>query len=318
MIRFGIVGASGIARKFESDIIFTDNAIITAVSARNKETAEIYKKEYGVPFAYGSYLELAESNEIDAVYIATPHNFHYEQAILFMKHKKHVLIEKSISVNETQLLEMIQVAKENNVLMMEAMWTHFLPSARYVKDYIQGLGNLLEAYIDFGYDLLADNPKNRILQPELAGGSILDVGVYPISFYHLIQKTPIKDISAKATFTDTGVDAAVDIKIIDENNAKIYIKSSINKLQSNDARLIYEDGIIEMKDFSRCKELYIDGDRIDIDFIGEGFPHQIDSFVKTIENNQRENNIMNFEASLKCMRTMDKVRNLIGLKYPFE
>lgn len=318
MVKFGIVGANGIARKFKRDIKFVNDAKITAVSARNEETAERYKKEYNVEFAYPSYLALAKSDEIDAVYIATPHNFHYEQAIMFMKHKKHVLIEKSISVNETQLLEMIQVAKENKVLMMEAMWTHFLPSSRYIKDYIQSLGNLEKAYINFGYNLLGDNPKDRILKPELAGGSILDIGVYPISFYHLIKKEPIKEIQAKAVFTDTGVDAAVDIEITDQKNAKIYIKSSVNKLESNDARLIYEDGIIEMKDFSRCKEFYIDGDRIDIDYIAEGFPHQIESFVQSIESFQIENDIMNFEASLNSVRTMDRIREIIGLRYPFE
>jgi predicted dehydrogenase len=148
MIRFGIVGANGIARKFGRDIKLVENAKLTAVSARNSEKANKYKKEYEVDFAYPSYFELANSKEIDAVYIATPHNFHYEQAIMFMKHKKHVLIEKSVSVNEKQLREMIKVAKENNVLMMEAMWTHFLPSTRYVKDYIMNLGNLKEAYID--------------------------------------------------------------------------------------------------------------------------------------------------------------------------
>jgi len=318
MIRFGIVGAGGIARKFARDIKFVDNAKITAVSARNQATANKYKEEYEVEFAYPSYLELAKSKEVDAIYIATPHNFHHEHAIMFMKHKKHVLIEKAVSANEKQLVEMIACAKENNVLLMEAMWTHFLPSSRYVKDYIKGLGNLKEAYIDFGYDLLGDNPKERILKPELAGGSILDVGVYPISFYHFVQKSPIKEIKASAAFTDTGVDAACDIEITDENDAKIYIKSSVNKLQSNDARLIYEDGIIEMKDFSRSKELYIDGDRIDIDYIAEGFPHQIESFIESIQNNQIENGIMTFNASQICMKTMDEVRRLIGLKYPFE
>jgi len=318
MIRFGIVGANGIARQFARDIEFVDNARITAVSARNIKTANKYKTEYGVNYAYSSYLELAKSQEIDAVYIATPHNFHYEQAIMFMKHKKHVLIEKSIAVNEGQLLKMIKVAKENNVLMMEAMWTHFLPSSRYIKNYIKTLGNLKEAYIDFGYDLLGNNPKNRIIDPNLAGGSILDIGVYPISFYHLIQKTPIKEINAIAKFTESGVDASCDIEITDENNAKIYIKSSIDKQQSKDARLIYENGIIEMKDFSRCKELYIDGNRIDFEYIGEGFPHQIKSFVKTIENNEIENDIMTHEASLKSIRTMDQIRKIIGLTYPFE
>ncbi len=321
MVRFGIVGANGIARKFARDISLTENAVLTAVSARTSAQANKYKDDYKVPFAYSSYVELAESKEIDAVYIATPHNFHYEQAIMFMNHKKNVLVEKPIAVNQKQLEEMIRVAKKNNVLLMEAMWTHFLPSSQFIKKIIKSKtpGKLLEAHIDFGYSLIDNYPiERRLMNINLAGGSILDLGVYPISFYHFIQQTPIKSISAKAKFTNTGVDASCDIEIIDENDGHIYIRSSMNENLPNNAKMIFENGSIEMKDFSRSLEIYINGSKFEKKYEGEGFVHQIRSFAKTIENKEFENPIMTHQASLSCIKTMDKVREIIKLKYPFE
>lgn len=321
MVRFGIVGASGIAKKFARDIELVENAKITAVSARSKEKALKYKEEYHVPFAYSSYLELAKSDEIDAVYIATPHSFHHDQAILFMNHKKHVLVEKPISVNLSQLEEMIQVAKKNNVILMEAMWTHFLPATEFIKQTIMDarVGKLIEAHIDFGYALIGDYPKERrLLNINLAGGSILDLGVYPISFYHLIQKAPIKSMIANAVFTDTGVDATCIITITDENDGKIVIRSSMETNFPNHAKLVYENSTIEMIDFSRSTEVYINGTKFDIPYEGEGFVHQIRSFSESVENGLQENPIMTHQASIKCVKTMDYARKLIGLKYPFE
>jgi len=318
MVKFGIVGCGGIAKKFARDMEYVKNAKITAVSARNKETSQKYKEKYNVDFAYSSYLDLAKSKEIDAVYIATPHNFHYELAKMFMNQGKHVLIEKSITVNLKQLLELIHIAKVNNVLLMEALWTHFLPSSQYIKKLISSLGDLKEASIDFGYDLLGNNPKKRLLDLNLAGGSLLDIGVYPISFYHFIKKAPIKSITAKANFTATGVDAYCDINIVDENDARISIKSSIDRLLTNNATFIYENGTIKLIDFSRCEVFYVDGKKHEIPYINEGFPHQIQSFVDTIEGGKTENEIMTHRASINCMTTMDQVRNEIGLIYPFE
>lgn len=321
MVKFGIVGCGNIAKKFARDIKLTENAQLVAVSARNHEDALKYKSQFNVPFAYPSYLDMAKSNEIDAAYIATPHNFHYEQAIMFLKHKKHVLVEKPIAVNKAQLEEMIKVAKENDVLLMEAMWTHFLPSAQFVSDLVHrgDLGNLIEAHIPFGYCLLIAYPKEkRLLNPNLAGGSILDIGVYPISFFHLIQKQRIKTIKAEAKMTRTGVDASCDIHIVDELGAKIHIQSSISKNLSNDATLVYEKGTIFMKNFSRSKTVYVDKTKFKIPFEGEGFVHQIRSFSESVERGETENPIMTFNASMRCMETMDEARRQIGLKYPFE
>ena len=321
MVRFGIVGCGNIAKKFARDIKLTENAQLVAVSARNHQDALKYKSQFKVMYAYPSYLDLALSKEIDAVYIATPHNFHYEQAIMFLKHKKHVLVEKPIAVNISQLEEMIKIAKENNVLLMEAMWTYFLPSTQYVSELIHrgDLGNLIEAHIPFGYNLLIAYPKEkRLLNPNLAGGSILDIGVYPISFFHLIQKQRIKSIKAEATFTRTGVDASCDIHIVDELGAKILIQSSIKKFLSNNATLVYEKGKIIMKDFSRSTTVFVDKTKFHIPFEGEGFVHQIRSFSESVERGETENPIMTFNASMRCMQTMDEARRQIDLKYPFE
>ncbi len=321
MVRFGVVGAGGIANKFSRDINYVENALITAVSARTKEQAEKYKLRYNTKYTFSSYEAMAESDVIDAVYIATPHSFHYEHAILFMKNKKHVLIEKPIAVNHIQFREMVRVAKENNVLMMEAMWTHFLPSTIFIKNMIreEGLGKLLSAKIDFGYSLI-DNYQidKRLLNPNLAGGSILDIGVYPLSFYILIKQADTKELTAKAEFTHTGVDSFCEIEITDTNNAKIHVRSSIDRELPNNAELIYEKGVIKMIDFSRSKKVYINNTKYQIEFEGEGFVHEIRSFVNSIENNLFENPIMTHELSNSTIKLMDSIREIIGLKYPFE
>ncbi len=321
MVRFGIVGAGGIANKFSRDINYVEDALITAVSARTKEQAEEYKLRYSTKYAFSSYEDMAKSDVIDAVYIATPHSFHYEHAILFMKNKKHVLIEKPIAVNHIQFEEMVRVAKENNVLMMEAMWTHFLPSTIFIQNMIneEGLGKLLSAKIDFGYSLIENYQiDKRLLNPNLAGGSILDIGVYPLAFYQLIKQVDIIDLKAKAEFTQSGVDAFCEIEITNANNAKIHLRSSIDRELPNNAELIYEKGVIKMIDFSRSKEVYINNTKYNIEFEGEGFVHEIRSFVNSIENNLFENPIMTHELSDSTIKLMDSIREIIGLKYPFE
>lgn len=321
MIRFGIVGAGGIATKFARDINYVKNATITAVAARSEKKAILYKKQYKVKYAFSSYEEMAKSDVIDAVYIATPHSFHKEHALLFLEHKKHVLVEKPIAVNEAQFNEMVNSAKENKVLLMEAMWTHFLPSTIFIRDMIKDhiLGQLVKADIRFGYSLLVEYSKEkRLLNPVLAGGSLLDMGVYPVSFYNLIKQVPYTSLQANATFTKTGVDSTCNIEIVDQNKTVIHITSSIKKEFQNDAYLEFEKGTVHMKDFSRCKELFVNSNRYDIPYEGEGFVHEIRSFANSIEENLLENPVMTYEASRESMRLMDAVREKIQLKYPFE
>jgi predicted dehydrogenase len=321
MVRFGIVGAGGIAKKFINDIQLVENAELTAVSARTPEKASTYKKRYHAKFAFSSYEEMAKSDVIDAAYIATPHNFHFEQAILFMKNKKHVIIEKPIAVNTAQYEEMMKVAKENNVVMMEAMWTYFLPATLWLNRVVNNniLGKLLKAHIVFGFPLnIGKTKENRLLNPDLAGGGLLDLGVYPINYYLLLKHGEIKSFNAKADFTKTGVDSAGVIGIIDDDQTEFILKYSLNKILGDKATLKFENGEIIMKNFHGCQEVILNGHSISIPFEGEGFTHEIRSFVQSIENNESENSVLPMEHSRQSMLLLDKVREQIQLKYPFE
>jgi len=321
MVRFGIVGASGIAQKFARDIKLVENAEIAAVSARNSEQAKIYQKMYGTEYAFSSYEEMAKSDVIDAVYIAVPHNFHCELAILFMNNHKHVLVEKPLGVNQKEYQKMFDSSKENQVLLMEAMWTHFLPSTTYVKKIIDSkiLGKLKEAEIEFGYNLVENCPKTgRLLNKELAGGSLLDLGIYPVSFYNFISQSKIKEIKANAEFTDTGVDSETEIIINDEFGAKVTLRSSLKNKLGNDALLVYEFGVIKMIDFHRSVKVFINNQELDIPFEGEGFVAEIKSFTESIIKGENENQVSTFKRSLESINILDETRKLIGLKYSFE
>ncbi|MCK5761607.1 MAG: Gfo/Idh/MocA family oxidoreductase [Candidatus Izimaplasma sp.] len=321
MIRFGIVGAGVIAHQFAQDIRKCKDSKLVAIASRSIEKAEEFKDKYNLDYAYGSYEEMAKSNRIDAVYIATPHNFHKEQSILFMNSKIHVLCEKPISVNLRELNEMIDSAIGNKVLLMEAMWTRFLPATITVKEVVDSntLGKLKKINLEFGYDLIDDYPEEkRLLNPALAGGSLLDLGVYPISYLMHMQKDTIKYIKASSRIHKTGVDIETNMDIEFNDGSLATLTSCMDTDMNKPGILEFENGIIKVEDFSRSKRIFINGEPFDIPFIKGGFSYQINSFVNTLNNNLLENEIMTYNESRKVMKIMDQVRNTVGVKYPFE
>ncbi len=321
MVRFGIVGAGGIAKKFGKGIKLVENASLVAVSARSKERAAVYKRQYHTEFAFGSYEEMAKSDAIDAVYIATPHNFHYEQAMLFLKHKKHVLVEKPISINTKEFDEMAKTAKENGVVLMEAMWTYFLPATKFLKTIIKHeiLGKLKTATIVFGFPMtIGKNSEHRLLNPNLAGGGLLDLGIYPVDYYLLLKQGNTQSLTAKAEFSKSGVDLQGTIGLIDEAQTKFVLKYSLTKILGDRAKLDFEYGEIVMREFHGCQHIKLNGHWIPKPYEGEGFTHEIRAFVETIENNEPENQVMSLEQSRASMQLLDEIRTIIGFKYPFE
>lgn len=321
MIRFGIVGAGAIAQKFAVDIMKANNAVLTAVASRTYQKANEFKERFHLDYAFGSYKEMAESDTIDAVYIATPHNFHMEQTILFLKNGKHALVEKPISVNVHELNEMIIAAKNNDRLLMEGMWTRFLPVTKFVKEIVDSkkFGEVKGMNFEFGFDLIANyDEKKRLLNPHLAGGSLLDIGVYPISSVLHYMDNPIFHIDATALFHTTGVDTDCDMAITFENGVKANLKSSISKSTERQGVIIFENHKIILPNFWSGDHCFIDGIKHDFPFKAGGFEYQIDAFVETIQNGLTENDIMSFDESIRTMKVMDKIRDIIGLKYPFE
>ena len=323
MTRFGIVGAGRIARKFATDIRAVDNATITAVASRSLDRAREFAQEFGIEHAFGSYDDMAASDVVDAVYIATPHNFHHDQSILFMRHGKHVLCEKPIAVNTRELDAMIAVANEQKVVLMEAMWTRFLPVFRHLDETMQSgrYGDLQELRIELGMPLTVNaDPSGRILNPNLAGGSLLDVGIYPLSIFRFLTKDKIASMTVDASFTDTGVDAhvAIDITLANAAQSSVQLASAIDRDLWNSLTATFQHGHIEIPHFWWGNRLYEDDAVIEFPFTAGGFEYEIASFVETIQSGALENEIMTHAESRLVMKLMDDIRQQIGLQYPFE
>ncbi|MGK0458654.1 MAG: putative dehydrogenase, partial [Polaribacter sp.] len=205
-IRWGIIGLGNIANKFATDLARVENVELVAVASRNQQRAETFAVQHNSKRAYNSYENLVKDAEVDAVYIATPHSFHKEHAILCLQNKKAVLCEKPLAMNLEEVTEMILVARENNVLLMEALWTFFLPHFTYVLDIVKNekFGKLKNLEADFGFYRDFDE-TSRLFKKEVGGGSLLDIGIYPI-FAALAALGEPDSIDANATFFENGAD----------------------------------------------------------------------------------------------------------------
>jgi predicted dehydrogenase len=323
MIKFGIVGAGRIARKFATDIQFVANAKIVAIASQDAQRAKRFSEEFHIKNKFNCYSDMAEFKDVDAVYIATPHNFHKEQSILFLTHKKHVLCEKPIAVNYIEFEEMEKIAKLNNVLLMEAMWTRFLPAIRRLKEIVESniYGRLLEANISFGFDLASQiNESDRVLNPHLAGGSLLDLGVYCANLVDYISNDDILDLKAQCVMSKTNVDLSTDVTMMLANKQKTKIKwrSSINETLNNKAVLQFESGKIIIPNFWSATELDNNGVNETYFHKSGGFEYEIEAFASTILEGKFENQSMSLNDSKTVMKLLDKIREKIGLEYPFE
>jgi predicted dehydrogenase len=318
-IRWGIIGLGKIANKFATDLVTIENIELVAVASRSQQNADEFAAKYNCKKAYNSYLALVNDPEVDAVYIATPHSFHKEHAILCLQHKKAVLCEKPFAMNLQEVTEMITVAKENNVLLMEALWTFFLPHFNYVLEMVKSdkYGKLKEVEADFGFKSKYD-VESRLLKKEIGGGSLLDIGIYPI-FAALATLGNPDSIEAKATFFETGADSECTI-VFNYKEAKATLKSTLLEETPTEAIFTFEKAIIKIH--SRFHEpasvtVLENGKEQTTDFDCKtiGYSFEAEHFSQLIRDGKKESNIMTFEFSRNLITTLDKVRNSIGLEY---
>src|SRR5690606_25946526 len=246
VIKWGIIGLGKIAHKFAQDLLVVEHAELYAVASRSLDTASEFAKTYNVNVFYDSYEVLAKDNTIDAIYIATPHSFHKEHSILCLNHKKAVLCEKPFAMNLEEVEEMITTAKKNDTLLMEALWTYFLPHYQYVLEALktERYGKLLKLEADFGFKPEV-NMDSRVFNKLLGGGSLLDIGIYPI-FSALSTLGIPNHIDAKAEFFDNDVDASCDIIFSYDNDVKAYLKSTLLEKTPTKAIFYCEKGIIKI------------------------------------------------------------------------
>ncbi len=319
-IRWGILGCGKIAHKFAEDLCTISNASLHAVASRSLQKALEFGNIYKTPIAYGSYTELYEDDAIDVIYIATPHVFHYENTLMCLEHKKAVLCEKPFAMNQMQVKEMITVAKTNKVFLMEALWTYFLPHYRYVLNLIQSkeLGEVKSLKADFGFSTTFD-PNGRIFNKKLGGGSLLDVGIYPLFAALSILGYPEKT-EAQATIGKTGVDETCTMQLQYNKGVTATLFSAITQKTDTEAIIEFENGTIQINSrFHEPSSISIikDGESklIEFDVPTNGYSFEAIHVQEMLLQGQTESTIMTFEKSLELIKLLDTVRDKIKLQY---
>ena len=320
-INWGIIGLGNIAHKFATDLLTIEDAKIYAVASRNQEKANEFASKYNATKAYSSYEALAKDPHIDAVYIATPHTLHKENTILCLDHGIAVLCEKPFAMDSDEVNEMIAKAKDKNVLLMEALWTYFLPHYRYVLKALEDriYGDVLKLEADFGFYRSFDN-SSRLFNKSLGGGSLLDIGIYPI-FASLSALGIPKHIKANATYFENGADSSCDMVFEYEKNVKAILKSTLIEDTPTEAIFHCEKGIIKINHQfhspSTVSLIPNEGEAETIDFNNKtiGYNYEAIHFNELLRQGKTESNVMSFKFSQSLIKTLDDVRNLINLHY---
>ncbi|NNK83348.1 MAG: Gfo/Idh/MocA family oxidoreductase [Flavobacteriaceae bacterium] len=319
-IKWGIIGLGNIADKFATDLHTVDNTELYAVASRTQEKANTFAEKYNVTKAYGNYKDLAADSNIDAVYIATPHVHHKANTLMCLKKGIAVLCEKPFAMNAEEVHEMIDCAKANNVLLMEALWTYFLPHYNYVLDLIENetYGKVLKLEADFGFKQEFDE-SNRVIKKSLGGGSLLDIGIYPI-FTALSTLGNPKAKEAEATFFENEVDSSCSIVFKYRDGVNAYLKSTLLEETPTEAIFYCEKGIIKIN--SRFHEpstvTIITNGKEEIKDFGYttiGYNYEVIHFNNLLRQGKIESNVMTYSFSNRLMKTLDKVRQIIGLEY---
>ena len=320
---WGILGPGGIAQAFAKDLTFIEGHTIGAVGSRSIANAEKFANTFGGT-AYGSYEELVADSSIDAIYVATPHPAHHDNVILALNAGKPVLCEKPFAVNAKQAQAMVDAAAKNKVALMEAMWARFLPHYAKVREIVASgvLGPILSIHADHG-QRLADRGIARLVDPQLAGGALLDLGIYPISFAHMILGNPTS-ITSKAVMTDRGVDAQTSMIFSYDNGAQAVLTTTMIEQTPCRAVVAGLHGWLEIdRTFYNPASMRVilnDGSVTEYPsaYTGHGLREQAESFKQIVQSGAVESKVLTWKDTVDIMKSMDTVRSQIGLRYPIE
>ena len=322
--RWGILGTGGIAQAFTRDLSYFNNHIVQAVGSRSLEKATDFALEFPGCTPYGSYEELVADPMIDAVYVATPHPHHAANTILALNAGKPVLCEKPFAVNATQVRAMVAASIDNDVALLEAMWTRFLPHISKVREILASgvIGEVVNIEADHGQYLMGLGIP-RLIEPELAGGALLDLGIYPISFAHMILGKPAK-ISATGVLTDKGVDGQTSAIFDYESGAQAVLTTTMITQTPCRATIAGTLGRIEIdRTFynpAAMRVVTLDGDVTEYpnSYLGHGLREQAAELERMVHANEIESPILTHQMSIEVMESLDEIRKQIGLRYPFE
>ncbi len=322
-VRWGILGPGKIAHSFANDLKLVTGGELTAVASRNLNRATSFAETYGAPHVFDSYEAMLASNTIDVVYIATPHIGHKEWAIKAMEQGKHVLCEKPLGTSLSEVQAIMKAAQDNQVFLMEALWSRFNPTIRKIKDWVEEgrIGEVGYVHADFAFYGLDKEEDGRLLNPNLAGGSLLDIGIYPIFLSYLILGLP-KKVKASANFYKTGVEVQTSM-IFEYETAQAVLYSGLVSNSEMKAEIQGSKGAIfidprwhETQGFS----LVIDEkqEKHDLPTTGKGYSHEIEEVHACLQKGKLQSDLWSHKNSIDLISLMDEIRGQTNIVFPFE
>jgi predicted dehydrogenase len=324
-INWALAGTGGITNSFVRGLAITKGANLLAVASRSKENAEKFASKYGAQLAYGSFDAMLDNRDIDVVYLGVPHTAHKELALKAFQAGKAVLCEKPVAVNAEELAQMIASARKYNVFFMEAMWSRFVPPVRKAREWLQD-GLIGEARLvqgNFGFKANVP-PENRLRNINLGGGSLLDAGVYPVSFASMVfGGTKPRKISSVLSLGETGVDEDVAALIDWGSRKTAFVSAAISLSTENDFWIYGTEGTVRLPSFVFCRsaDLTLPGKTSyhwEGDFRGNGYNYEAKAVMDCLREGRKECDIMPLDESLVIAEIMDEIRRQGGLKYPGE
>jgi predicted dehydrogenase len=324
-IHWGILGTGRIAHKFASDLKLVEDAELIAVGSRSPKSADDFCKDFPVKHSHGSYEALVKNPDVDVIYIATPHNLHYENTLLCLRYSKAVLCEKPFAMNTRQAAAMIALAKEKKVFLMEALWTKFHPHYIKMLEMIgQGLlGEIRSVLVNFGFKPIAPIPA-RLFDPALGGGTVMDIGIYNVFIAVSVLGKP-DHIEATMTPASTGVDEQCAILFKYKNGAMAQLFSTFSSNLATEADICGTEGRIRLTsrfyEPSSTVEYY--KERVDSKEVipiakepGFGYQYEARHVNDCLRKGLTESPVISFADTLLLMETLDKIREIAGIRYP--
>ncbi len=319
-LRWGIASTGGIATRMAEALGTLPDAEVVAVGSRTRDAADEFAGRFGIAHAHGSYEALFADDDVDIVYVGSPHNLHHDMTVASLNAGRHVLCEKAFALNAGQARSMVAAATANRRFLMEAMWTWFIPAVVEVKRRVDAgdIGRVLVVDANFGIPILADDARHR--RPELAGGALLDLGIYPLSIARFLLGEP-DEVNAFGRLTDRGVDALVGGVLTFPSGALATFHSTIDGLSSLDARVVGTEGSIVIEPrfwHARAFTITSGGVTQRVEIPNAGLAHEADHVMRRIRGGHLESDVLPWATSIANMELLDEIRRQIGVVYPDE
>ena len=320
-MRWGILSTGTIAKNFAQTAGQMPDVQMQAVASRSRESAEAFAKAFAIPTAHDSYEALANDPNVDIVYVATPHSRHFEDMKLLIGAGKHVLCEKSFTTDAEQAREIFALSRKKNVFVMEAFWTKFIPLYRQIEEILASgrLGEIRAVTAQYGYTTAREARK---FDPELAGGTLLDIGVYAIGFACMMMGYAFDDVHSQLVMNDVGTDT-LDAMTLRKGRAVAQLTTAIGANMPTFGAVYGTKGHIDIPDFKNPTRaaLYIDGqtpEELTHPFEINGFEYEIREAQTCAAAGRLQSERMTWEQTVAVMRIMDEIRRQNGMRFPFE